>query len=342
MKQRATEIVFRQLLFILLPFFIIVPLTTAVALRPKPPMWRSAAVIWVDQYALLYEDDRLGYSPAMNQAQLLNSLLQTRTFSLGVLQQTRLAPQLTSSYAEDEALSLLSRSVGAFPTSNSFVSIAAVTGDPDLSQELVTVLVTSFQEALRARIENQSQLTSTLYSDGLKKAEDALAKSRRELSNYLIAHPELSRTDSTAGLAAARDTTLPRLQSQVAYDEREYNSLRERVDVNRRYTMQGLEGQQLAFNVIDEAQVPNLPLPVSKLSYLKLPVIGVIVAALLSSGLAAILVLTNRAVLSRYDIQTLGGVPLLGEVPVLRRRKRLWQRSHRDAVRLKLGMPAHG
>src|SRR6266540_6748066 len=103
MKQRATEVLFSHKLLLLLPLLVIVPLTILIALRPKAQHWQAFATIWVDQYKPLYQDDRLGYTPATNQARLLDNFIHTRAFAVGVLQHTQLASMLSNPATEPVA-----------------------------------------------------------------------------------------------------------------------------------------------------------------------------------------------------------------------------------------------
>lgn len=340
MKQRAVEILFKHKLQILLPLIIIMPLSIAITLRPKPQTWQTSAVVWVDQYRLLYQDERLGYTPGPSQAQLLNDFLRTRSFVESVVQQTQLAPLLDTPVTADRVIYHLQRSVRVFPNSNNFITVVVTMSDPDLAYEVNQALLVSFQEVLRTRLEAQSNVAASFYENTLRRAEEALTKSRRELAAYLAAHPELTQSGSGSALAAAQDPNLPRLTAQVRYDEQAYDTARSRYEQNQALTAAGLEGQQLAFTVVDEPQRPLNPVRHRRIGLLKLPLIGLVLGMMLSSGIATLLILTNRAVLGTYDVQTALGVPVLGEIPELRRRRLPWQRAHRDAVRLRLAGPA--
>src|SRR5581483_11529070 len=113
MKQRAIEIIFKRKFLILLPLVIIVPLTVAIALRPKAKQWQVFSVVWVDQYKDLYQDERLGNTPGPTQAQ------------------TSLAPQLATPAGELETISRFWRSVVALPNDNSFITVIITMPNPD-------------------------------------------------------------------------------------------------------------------------------------------------------------------------------------------------------------------
>jgi capsular polysaccharide biosynthesis protein len=342
MKQRAVEVLFKHKLLILLPALIIVPLSIALALRPRPAEWQAFSTVWVDQYKPLYQDERLGWTPANNQAQLLNNFIHTRTFAVQVLSNTSLAPMLEDPATEADAVHLFWRSASAWPTSNSFVTILVAMHDPDLAYETLQSLVDVYQRTLQERTTTQSQVAVTFQAEGVKQAEAALAKSRAELSAYLAAHPELaSRRPDSGLLLTYQDPALARLSSQVDYDEDTYRTERRRYDQLQSLAGAGVEGQHLAFSVVDEPQRPLAPLRPSRLSLLKLPVVGLVLGTMLSSAVALALVLTNRAVQGPFDIQRQLGVPVIGEIPELRRRRWPWQRVPRHAVRMRLAAPAY-
>jgi capsular polysaccharide biosynthesis protein len=341
MKQRAAECLFRHKLLILLPLVVILPITVLFAARPKPAEWQSFVVVFVDQYKPLYEDERLGYAPGPNQAQLLNGFFRTRSFARSVLSQTQLSEAIDDPQTEMEAIHRLWNSVQIWPTNNNLITIVVTMPNPDLAYETAMAIVKSYEEMMVAQAEAQSQAGLRYYADALKKAEEAYAKSQTELNAYLAARPHLaaSATDPTLPLAA-RDVTLARLTAQARNDEQTYGNLRQRYDQLQSSTGAASVGRPFAFTIVDEPQRPISPVPYGRLNQLKLPVIGLTLALMLSSGIAAFLVLTSRAVFDTEDVQRAIGVPVLGEIPVLRRRRWPWQRSPRDAVRLLLAAPA--
>lgn len=341
MKQRAAETLFKHKLLILLPLMIILPLTVMIALRPKPVQWQSYATVWVDLYRPLYQDDRLTYAPAASQSQLLNDFLRTRSFALGVVQDTRLAGQVTGPDSEDRAVRTIWRSVKVWPSSTNFINIVVTTSDPELAPEIGQSLLKHFQDVLKARMEVQSKAALALYADKLQKDEQQLQKSRNELAAYLAANPQLAtRRPDSAISPESQDVNLARLTSQVTTDTQSYNATRQRFEDLKVGSAAGIEGQQLAFNVVDAPQQPRRPLGSSRMGLVKLPMIGMLMGLMLGSAIAVLLVVTNRSVLSTHDIRSSLSLPVLGEIPELRRRRWPWQRSPRHAVRIRLTAPA--
>ncbi len=338
MKHRVVEILFRRKLLLLLPIPINMTLAIGAATRPQPPQYQANARAWVDQYVELSRDERLGYAPGPAQAGLLMDFVHTRSFARSVIEKTSLAPLLADQTTEGGALGQFWGSVGVAASSNSFVTITVTTWSPTLSLEIAQALVSKFEETLRARGETQVKLASTLYAQTTEKTRDAAERSRVELATYLAAHPELGRgTDATA---TARDATLSRLVAQADYDQVAYREAKQRYDQSLTLGAAGLENQTLAFTVVDPPELPTAPLPHGRTALLKLPVVGLALATILSAVTAVLLILTNRSVLGAPTIAGLAAFPVLGEIPVLKRRRWLWQRAPRHGVRLLLSAPA--
>jgi len=341
MKQRALEILFKKKFLLLLPFLIIMPLAAVVATRPQPRQWQSLTGVWVDQYKPLYADDRLGYTPAINQAALLNDFVHTRSFARSMIEKTSLAPQLADPRTADEQVRRVQKAVLAVPSSNSFITIAVTMDDPDLVYATAQAVVSNFEDELRRQNEIQSSKTIDLYRQSVTSAEATLTKSQNELADYIAAHPEFSQKAPEETVSATqRDPMLGRLIAQVTHDQEAYTSLQQRYVDSQSSAAAGRVGLPFTFQVVDQPVPPLTALQRSRMSLLKLPAIGVVLALMLSCVIAVVLVLSNRAVQSAGDITVPLGIPVLGEIPVLRRSRRWWRRSPRNAVRLRMGGPA--
>lgn len=356
MKYRAVEILFRHKLLILLPVLLVVAATTALSVRPKQTQWQAFAGVWIDPYKPLAPDLTLTASGATSQAQLLNDFIRTRTFGESVLKQTQLAPLLDNPVTKGQAVAQFQRWVFAVAnsTNSSFITIIATTTDPDLSYKLVRAVITSFQDTLQVQSDSQTQAASAVYQSSLQGAGTDLAKAQADLAAYINAHPELARTGSDTLRPTDRDPAYARLISDVGNAQQIYDGVQQRLQAIQQQAAAGRAGLPLSFTVVDKPELPLFPLGNRRLNLLKLPGIGLVVGLLLSSGLAALLVFTNRTVLGSPDIQAALGVPVLGELPQLRgywwpwqRRPRglsggrsPWQRKPRQVVRLRLMAPA--
>ena len=339
MGQRAVEIIFKHKLLILLPILIIMPLMILETLQPKPKQWRVYSTIWVDQYAPLYQNNQLGATPAMNQAQLLNDFIHTRSFAHAVLSQTSMAPLVQNPETENGADLAFWRSVQVASTSTYFLSIVVTMPDQTLAYKTAQAIITQYQDTLSGRLDAQSKVSSSLYGSELAQAQDALTKSQAQLAAYVSAHPELK--DTTTGVPpAALDGNFSLLQQQVTNDQQSYNTARQNYLNAQQSAAASQSAQPFAFTVVDQPQVPLGPVVASRLGLIKLPAVGLMLALMLSAAIAALLVLTNRAVLDPSDIEGVFAVPVLAEIPELGGRRWPGQGRQRDAVRLRLAAPA--
>jgi uncharacterized protein involved in exopolysaccharide biosynthesis len=343
MWQRSVEILFKHKFLLLLPFVVIMPMMIALALQPQPKRWSTSATIWVDQYRPLYVDDRLGYSPANSMSQLFNNFLRSRSFARSVLKQTQYAPYLDTPIGEEAALADLWSGVRVYPSSNTFIRLTATMRDPEVAVTVARTVLQEFQTELRKRRETQTNTALGFYQEALNKAQKDLEKARLELVVYLAAHPELfERTPEGLQPSAIReqDSNYTRLNSQTQFAEASYSEARKRYEDLQTSAAAGFEGQELSFVVVDQPEQPLRPFTERRLSLLKLPLIGLVLGLILSAAIATILIITNRAVLGVRDLRSAFALPVLAEIPELRRKRWLWQRRPYDAVRMKLVGPA--
>jgi hypothetical protein len=342
MRERVFEALFRHKLLIVLPVFIILPITIMLATRPRPQSWQTFATIWVDEYQPLYEDARLGNAPAFSTAQLLQNFLGTYSFSSKVISDTPgLADLFADPATEAQAMDIFEKSFRVWTTSNDFVVIAATTPTPELGYDLIQALLVHYQAELEARNQTQLDVALSYYGAELQKAEQAMEKSREDLATYLQTNPAMARGAADAGaLMTARDATLGKLESRLRLDEQTYDRVRSKYDEIQADAKTGAQGRPLAFTIVDEPRTPTAPLRQSRMGLIKLPFIGLVMSLILSSVIAVVLVVTSHSVMGKNDLEGALGVPVLGEIPPLRRRRWLWQRRPRHAVRLRLASPA--
>lgn len=316
-RQRAITIIFAHKLLILLPLVIVFPISCALGFWPRAKQWQSIGTVWVDQATLSQSSVNLGWTPAGNQVSFLNSLMHTASFSGSVLQQTSLAPMLNDPASADRARLIFWNSVTATRVGNNFLVITASTTDPTLSLQFAQGVLDNYQKIVSSRGESISGTQLSNASDQLKQAQQSLVDARTQLANYLDLHPDLAGHDQGASLAAATDVNLALLQQQVTDAQSTYTAARQHyLDVQDAATS-GQQSASYSFTVIDKPQLATAPVHLSLLERLRIPVIGLVAGLLLGAGVAAVLVLTDRSVLSAYDVQSGLDLTLLGEIPEL-------------------------
>jgi hypothetical protein len=316
--QRAISIVFTHKLLILLPLIIVLPITTALGFRPKQKHWQSTAVVWVDEPQPDYGKDDLGWTPAGNQAVFLNQLMHTTSFSTEVLQQTSLAGELQDPKSKDEALKNFWKSAWVAPSQVNFMTIGVTTTDPSLAYSTAKAILASYQSHLTTHAETESDAAISQASDDLKQAGQALANANSQLATYLSAHPELTQTDRAGTLATSRDPNYALLSQAVTDAQAAYTAQRQHLLDLEQTSTTGRQAQAFRLNVIDQPEMPRLPIQVRFLDQLQIPAIGLILALLLSAGIAGVLIIANHSVVNGSDVLVSLNLPLLAEIPELR------------------------
>ena len=347
MKQRAAAILFSHKYLLLLPLIIILPLTTLLALRPRPKEWQSVAEVWVEQQQPTTAAAALGWTPAANQVGVITQLIRTTSFSRGVLQKTPLAPMLANRQTADAAMLYFWRSVTVTSADPNFMTIIVTTQDPNLSWKIAQGVVDNYQSFLLNRGQTTTDAALTAADNELKQAQQSLIDARTQLANYLAAHPELSGSAPAAGnsggtiaLAADRDVTLALLQQQVQDATSTYTGARQHYLDLQAGAVAGKQDQSLDFSVIDKPELPVTPVHIKLLSRLQLPLIGLVLALLLGAGVGGWLVLTDHTILGAYDVDLAFDLPVLAEVAELPSRGRRSGKRAGDYVRQQLAAPA--
>jgi capsular polysaccharide biosynthesis protein len=340
-KQRAALILFAHKRLILLPILLIVPLAAIYSFLPKPKLWQSTAVVWVDQPQANYQQMDLGWTPAGNQQILLNALLHTKSFTQSVLAQTELAPKLADPRTTDATLNYFRKSVSVTSTEANFMTIQVGMSSPDLSWKAAQGIVSSYQKVLVDRGQTLTDAYLSDASDQLKQATQALTSAQTQLSNYLTAHPELGATTGvTAAVAAVRDPNLALMQQQAQDAQNTYTAARQHYLDVQSAGAAGRSAAAVTFSVIDQPQRPLAPVSQGLKSRLQSIAIGLALGIMVSSGVAALLLLLNHSVVSKYDASTLLDLPILAEVPELSADGAGVDSDDYDSVRQRVASPA--
>lgn len=335
MKHRATEILFRHMALLVLPFVVIVPLTVLYTLHTRRVQWESVASAWVTQPSPIYTDDRLGSTPAPNQASLLQSLLTTRTFAVSVLRQTPLADQLDGGPKENAAITKLQKSVTVSPTGNEIVTVRVRGDTPDLAYAIAQAVLSTFADQVAQESTAVAQTSVALQENAYNKANAQYTASLNALASYIAQHPELA--DPSKPLPSNADPTYERLLAQANSDQQAYNDAKLRYEQAKQRAQAGSTALPYTFSVIDPPRKPVEPMAVKKTTLLKLPLIGLAFALMLSGLTGAYLVLSDRRIFTAADLRETTGLTVLGTLPDLATR---WRRGPRDIVRARIAAPA--
>lgn len=341
-KQRTFEVLFRHKLLLVLPLLVILPVTIWLALRPQPAVWQSVANVWVNQPSTVQTQDRLGNTPAPNQADLLQNFINTRTFAQTVLQQTPLASELVGGSREDAAIAQFEKSVTVTPNGNQFVTVGVKAASPDLAYSIAQAVIASFSQVVQQEANSESQTSITLMEDAFNKANAQFTTSLNALAAYLAQHPNLSTAPNVGGPSAAdTDPAYARLLTQANSDQAAYNDAKKNYDQANQQARAGSTALPYTFSVVDPPLKPTLPIYQKKTTLLKLPAIGLAVALVLSTLVAVCLLLADRRVFSPADVRESLNLKVLGTLPDLASRWN-WRRQPKEVVRWRIAAPARG
>jgi capsular polysaccharide biosynthesis protein len=317
-KQRAATIIFAHKLLIILPLLIALAVTSALALLPQPQQWQSSAYAWVESPQVNWFTMDLGWSPSGDQVGFLNALIHTDDFSSKVIQQTPLAYGLQNPRTVDATKKYFWESISITSQNENLMGITVTMRDPTTAYKTAQAILTNYQQVLAARGKSVTDQSLTNADQQLKQAEQNLVDAHTQLANYIAAHPNLlNQTGTVNSLSVASDVNYQLLQQQVADAQASYSGARQAYGDVVSSEAAGQRTQNSAFEVIQQPQMPAEPVHVTLLTRLKLPGIGLALGLLLSGCVAALLILTDRSVLTPYDVLSGLKLPVLGEVPNL-------------------------
>jgi capsular polysaccharide biosynthesis protein len=350
---RFLETFFRHKWLILLPPLLIPLIVGPLAIMNAPSYYESSAGVWVDraQYLQSNESVNIYLSPAQNQINRLGDLLRTRAFLMAIIGRTPLGPLAATEAGERAVRDAFIKGFSVFPSGDRVVTVRFRSSNPQLSVQMVNAVIETFKEQLATDRINQAVIATSFYESRLKTAEDELGKANEALRRYLAANPRLTTIDPERGAAsttAARlglpasaiDPQMAELLRQQDTQQGEVERLRSALEQARLSSSAALEGQEVGFQVVDQAQMPT-QLTRERRKALLVPVAGVVVGAGLSAILLVLLVASDRAVRSEQDLLSIARV--VGTVPQLRLKKSSGKGKDGvgpDGTRRAIGFPA--
>jgi uncharacterized protein involved in exopolysaccharide biosynthesis len=327
MIEKLLETFFRHKLLILLPPVIIVVIVAPIALLTTPSYYETSAGIWVDRPTWLnvQVDETTRYlTPNAAQAVQLNELLRTRAFLIDVANRTALAPLTTSAFGQERAAQIISTSVGVASPGNHLLVIGSRSSSPELAYQLVNAVFEAFRDKATSDRLGQAELAISFYESRLRTAEEDVTKSGDALRRYIAASSRIAAVDAPGGSAArlglpaaATDPQLGQLMRRVDTDQRDVERLNAALEQARLDVSASLEGQELGFQMVDVAKMPQSPTRERRKALLY-PAAGLLLGVILSATLLILLVATDTAARTESDLVARARV--LGIVPELQMR----------------------
>jgi uncharacterized protein involved in exopolysaccharide biosynthesis len=330
----------RYKLLLVLPFVIIVPIALVLALASRSTSYISSATVWVDPSVFLetaqLTSDNPYLSPAQNQAAVVNELMQTDSFAVGVGR--RADPDAAGAAPDgppDRALAAVARDGTSVHAGGAhLVIIANQSVDPARAQALVQAVVDEYREFYAQNLKDAAQEAEAFYQGRLETTRNSLTDARAALAEYVRANP--------AAVANINDSRYIELQGRVDRAQDDFDNTQVSLQQVQVVTSSTLTGQDRSFRLVDPATLPQAPVTESLRSLAILPIAGMLLAISLSAAIYGFLLRTDNSIRIAEDLEALPGLKLLGTVPdVSHIRRPRWPRHFYRLAITALGVNAH-
>jgi uncharacterized protein involved in exopolysaccharide biosynthesis len=216
---RYLETFFRHRLLFAVPIVLIVLVSAAVVLA-QPIVYTASTRLWVDKPALDTGGDQSNpfVTPAAEQAQSLQELMNTRYFTVRVAHRGPLASVLasqpiapsgihwitaqlrgnstsgrlpTSDEVDAMSYDILTHNVLVYAVGPQIIEIDFAFGDPRVAAATAQAIIDQFLDETLTSSKSRAQVAADFYSSQVKVAQQSLAVADQAVSQYLAAHPEL-------------------------------------------------------------------------------------------------------------------------------------------------------
>jgi len=305
--------------------------------KQKLSVYETSALLYVhasDALTGTNTDFNSFASPAQNGADLMNQLLQSTNFVIGVAQSTDLAKQfdLTDRTDKDIVASRIRGDVVIVPlgVGGNLVTVTVDDKSPTIALQIAKALLSSSSDSVENQRLTQDQSNEAFVNQQLDQVKAAVALDVQKLNAYINAHPD----SGTVGKA-------PDPQHQVLLAQLNTDSTTQARLISQLTSIKSDEaaastGHSKVFDVLDDPLPPLRPT-----LHLKglIPYTGGGLAAALA---LILLIVGTRTVLDRkvYSTRDLRNIteemeldiPLLTEIPVLETLTRSNRRQHDDDV----------
>jgi uncharacterized protein involved in exopolysaccharide biosynthesis len=253
---RYLETFFRHRVLFAIPVGLIVLVSTLVVLT-QPSSYLASTRLWVDKPAI---DDGSGVgsnpfvTPAAEQMQSLQELLNTRYFTIKVAHRGPLASRLASTPQEltgyhwvaaklrgrstggalpsaadvnDMAYDILTSNVSVYAAGPQIIQINFTYSDPKVAAGTAQAIIDQFVDESLSSARSRAQVQEDFYGGQIKQASQVLAAADQAVNQYLAAHPE-QRSPS-----AVPDARLTQLQQTDLLARQAVSDMQSKIDAAR-------------------------------------------------------------------------------------------------------------
>lgn len=300
---KLAEAAFR-LWYVLLVPIVLVPAIVLLATRPST-VYGSSASIWVSKPAgidagSLSRNASPYLTSAQNQAQVIQDLLQTRSFREAV----------AAKVAGIDSLDQVVKDVSVTALGPNLLGITARAPSAEQAHALVSAVLGEYQQRAIDESRRESSVVSDYYTQQLAPAQAELAKRQQAVTDYVQQNPRM--TDAQR----ATDPEYLTLTQSVSAQSAVVQSIQDSVQSARLAAVSGPDSEKALFNVIDEPKVPDAPIHVSAAKRYGYPAAGLLAGVVIAAVYLYTIFRTDHTIRSSQDLAGLN-MPVVGFVPYL-------------------------
>jgi len=328
---RLLESYFRHRWLYFLPILLMGAMSAVYVMNLKPT-YRANGIIYVQSESLLSSlnaVDTEGFTwltPAELYTQELNELLQTNSFIRAIIQQTDLEQKLTQSNEDvDQLIAETRKAVWPEPIGDNQMMVSAAHEDAAIAYQLVNAAIEGHIQWQINASRNESVAAQDFFAEIIVAYQTDVDNARRELEQYLRAHPVPERGDRDEVEALE----ISRLQGKLALAESRYANALDKEE-NARLSLAEVESDvRQTYVLLDAPRLPEVPETSMKDLLIIVAVFLVVGVIITMVGIVGGALLDNTF---RYpiDVEHLVGLPVLTTVsapPKAKKRKQKKQKQ---------------
>ena len=328
---RVLESYFRHRWLYFLPILLMLGMAAASIYLAKPK-YLAGGVLFVEKESLLAtlvsvrETSFSWDTPADETSREISELMQTSAFVRAVIKTTDLEANMNggeTAVAEtiiDVREATLMESLG-----NNQVFVAAEYTDPQVAYQLVNAIIENYIQWKINAARVESVTAQNFFGDLITQYEVEYETARREVENYLMAHPQPVRGDRLEIEALE----IERLQSALQLAEQRYAKAIENNESAQLSLSQAESDVRQTYFFIDAPKIPDKPSTSLKDVAIQVVIFGVVGVILSGVGIVGSALL-DRSLRFPVDVQHGLNLPVLTAVPTAPRPK-LSRRQRKQA-----------
>jgi capsular polysaccharide biosynthesis protein len=306
--RRFVAAYFRHPFTLILPA-ILIPVIVVFAVRSLASSYQSSATIYVgNSYVTLPSSSGSPFlSPAQNLGSSINDYLKSRSFVLGMAEQT----DMPKTYAKgtggvaDLMVARIIAGLSLTAVGSRTLSVTYTDTNPRVAAQVINALINQYKIRVVQDAQTQADQTVQFYQQQLQQDQAALATANEQLQSYTQSHPNVDINDpALAQLNSNYQLALQQVQSDISTIQKVQD---------KSQLVIGLT----SFEVTDPPLVPTSPTIKSKTTITAV-VGGVALGLGISLGLIGLMAVADRRVYAREDLAEAMPIPVLEVLPRLR------------------------